>query len=83
MQRILKASLLYLVLGAFIVGWWTVAFRPTEISAPSPLSFNSQTLALKTSQLLEELSPLQRDALQSALSGHFPLMVEMIEQWDL
>ncbi len=59
-----------------------LAFHP-------PTSFHSslslelpQSLALKTSALLEELSPLQRDTLQRALAGDFPLMLDFINQWD-
>lgn len=63
------------------MGWWALAFHP--ISLPlAPSIETSQTLALKTSALLEELSPLQRDALQRALAGCFPSMLEFIEQWD-
>jgi iron complex transport system substrate-binding protein len=76
-----SSLLLYFLFGSFIMGWWALAFRP--ISSPLTLSIEtSQTLALKTSALLEELSPLQRDALQRALAGHFPSMLKFIDQWD-
>lgn len=76
-----SSLLLYFLLGSFIMGWWALAFHP--LSSPHALSNKtSQTLALKTSILLEELSPLQRDALQRALAGHFPSMLEFIDQWD-
>lgn len=42
----------------------------------------SQSLSLKTSSLFEELSPFQRNALQHALAGQFPLMLDFINQWD-
>ena len=71
----------YLLFSGFILGWWVLAFQ-TPHSAPLCFKDTSQTLALKTSALLKELSPLQRDALQRALSGHFPLMLEFIDQWD-
>lgn len=71
----------YLLLSSFIIGWWTLAFRTTP--PPTPLAIEtSQSLALKTSILLEELSPLQRDTLQRALAGNVPLMLEFIHQWD-
>lgn len=72
---------LYLFLSTFIVGWWVFAFRPTS-SYPILTIETSQSLALKTSTLLEELSPLQRDALQRALAGDFPSMLKLIDQWD-
>jgi iron complex transport system substrate-binding protein len=81
MRRPLSSCLLYLLLGGFIVGWWTLAFRPT----PQPTSSSprhSQSLSLKTTSLLEELSPFQREALQQALAGHVPLMLEFIDHWD-
>lgn len=59
-----------------------IAFPPSIPSIPSTSSSYSQSLALKTDNLLEELSSFQRDALQRALSGHFPLMLEFIDQWD-
>jgi len=71
----------YLLFSGFILGWWVLAFQ-TPLSAPLSFRETSQTLALKTSALLKELSPLQRDALQHALSGNFPLMLEFIDQWD-
>jgi iron complex transport system substrate-binding protein len=81
-RKLLSSScLLYLLLGGFIAGWWTLAFRPTPqpVLASSP---HSQSLSLKTASLLEELSPLQREFLQQALAGHFPLMLEFIDHWD-
>lgn len=72
----------YLLLGSFIVGWWALAFRPVSSAIPLVSPLTSQSLSLKTSNLLEELSPLQRDALQRALAGHFPLMLDFIDQWD-
>jgi iron complex transport system substrate-binding protein len=77
-----KSCLPYLLLGCFIIGWWMLAFRPPAVPISYPAALSSQSLALKTSVLLEELSPLQRDALQRALSGHFSLMVEFINQWE-
>jgi iron complex transport system substrate-binding protein len=72
----------YLLFSSFILGWWMLAFHPPT-SSPSSLSMGvPQSLALKTSALFEELSPLQRDALQRALAGHFPLMLDFINQWD-
>lgn len=82
MKRLLSTSLVYFVLVTFVIGWWMLAFRSGQHSLPIAPMHKTQTLALKTSQLLEALSPLQRDALQSALSGHFPLMLELIEKWD-
>lgn len=74
--------LLYFLLSGFIFGWWILAFFPTAASLPSTSTTYSQSLVLKTSDLLKELSHLQRNTLQSALSGHFPLMLEFIHQWD-
>ena len=55
MQRLLSTTILYFFLGAFIVGWWILAF-PKDDSSNYPAPFpHSQTLALKTSQLLQEL----------------------------
>ena len=82
MQRLLSSCLLYLVLGGFIVGWWVLAFPPVSPSMSSPSADSFQSLALKTASLLKELSPLQRDALQDALAGHFPSMLDFIDQWD-
>lgn len=82
MQR-LTTPLLYLVVGTFIIGWWGFAFRQSEPPFSSPNTVHSQTLSLKTSQLLQELSPLQREALHQALSGNFSKMFDLIEQWDL
>lgn len=80
-RKLLSSCLLYLLLGGFIAGWWALAFRPT----PQPVlssSVHSQSLSLKTASLLEELSPFQRESLQQALAGHFPLMLEFINHWD-
>lgn len=82
MMSRLTATPLYFLFVAFIAGWWLFAFRQTD-SPFVPLAINTQSLALKTSQLLEELSPLQRESLHAALSGNFSLMVDLIEQWDL
>lgn len=78
----MSTSLLpYFLFGSFIIGWWVFAFHTTP--SPPPLSVEtSQSLTLKTSTLLKELSPLQRDTLQQALAGNFPLMLKFIEQWD-
>lgn len=72
---------LYLFLSCFIVGWWVLAFRPISYN-PILTIETSQSLALKTSTLLEELSPLQRDDLQRALAGDVPSMLKLIDQWD-
>lgn len=81
MMSRLTATPLYFLFAAFIAGWWLFAFRQTEPTfIPSTIA---QPLTLKTSQLLEELSPLQRESLHTALSGNFSLMVDLIEQWDL
>lgn len=81
MRSLLSTCVLYVLLSTFIMGWWTLAFRSPS-SAPLLSSITSQTLALKTSSLLEELSPLQRDALHQALSGNFSLMLDLIDAWD-
>lgn len=71
----------YFLLSSFIIGWWILAFRASSASSPLPVDI-SQSLSLKTSILLEKLSPLQRDALQRALSGHVPCMMDFIDQWE-
>lgn len=81
MKRFLSTSFLYLILTAFIASWWMLAFRTTHHSFV-PASNDPQTLALKTSQLLQELSPFQRETLKEALSGNFQKMVELIDAWD-
>lgn len=76
--------LLYLLLGSFIMGWWIFALCPTA-PLPVPLSSDlspSQFSILQSSTVLQNLSPLPRDALQRALAGHFPSMLAFIDQWD-
>lgn len=58
-----------------------LAFRAVHSPSSQPIE-TSQSLTLKTADLLEELSPLQRNALQHALAGNFPLMLNYIDQWD-
>lgn len=82
MQRLFSSSILYLAVGAFIIGWWMLAFRTDAPPLATIASTQNQSLALKTSLLLEELSPLQRETLQRALAGHFPLMLDLIGKWD-
>lgn len=71
----------YLLLSSFIIGWWLLAFRSTTSHSTHSAPY-SQPLEFKTSTLLAKLSPLQRDALQRALAGDFPLMLEFIGRWD-
>ena len=59
-----------------------IAFRSSSQTIHAVKFPDSQTLTLKTSKLLSELTPFQRDALQMALSGHIPKIVELIESWD-
>ncbi len=82
MRNLLSSCLLYALLISFIMGWWSLAFRAPSSAAPLLSSITSQPLALKTSSLLEELSPLQRETLHQALSGNFSLMLDLIDQWD-
>jgi iron complex transport system substrate-binding protein len=82
MQRFISATFLYLLLSSFIISWWMAAFPKRAPPTSSDRIHCSQVLYLKTSRLLEELSSFQRDALQKALAGHFPSMVEFIEKWD-
>jgi iron complex transport system substrate-binding protein len=79
----LSSWLIYFLLGGFIVGWWMLAFHMNSPSHSSlSVDHSPQTLALKTSTLLQELSPLQRDTLQHALTGHFSLMLTFIDEWE-
>lgn len=71
----------YLLLTGFIVGWWMLAFQTTA-KAPLFIHDVSQTLGLKTSDLLNGLSPFQRDVLKQALAGNFNLMLEFIDKWE-
>lgn len=80
-SRLRFSCLPYFLFTSFIMGWWVLAFHSTSKTSFLPIE-NSQSLALKTSVLLETLPPLQRDALQRALAGNFPLMLEFIDQWD-
>ncbi|MFI0435555.1 MAG: hypothetical protein ACH350_07515 [Parachlamydiaceae bacterium] len=76
-----KPFFLYSLLASFIIGWWAFALHPSF----SPPVFNietPQTLTLKTSTLLQQLSPLDRESLKKALGGDLPLILNFIEQWD-
>lgn len=82
MQRFFSSSLLYLTVAAFIIGWWMLAFQKDRTPLLIIPANQSQSLVLKTANLLEELLPFQRETLQKALAGHFPLMLKLIEDWD-
>ena len=73
--------LIYIFFISFIIGWWFLAFR----SAPSlnySLELSPQSLPLKTSTILEQISKLERDKLHRALTGDFSLILELVKQWD-
>lgn len=71
----------YLFVTAFIAGWWLLAFRTDSNDFPTSRTI-AQNLSLKTSALLEELSPLQREALKQAIAGNFSLMLNFIDDWE-
>ena len=81
-MRIFHSLFLYLSVAAFIMGWWMLAFQKDDTPLLIIPANQSQSLAIKTANLLEELSPLQRDTLQKALTGNFPLMRKLIDDWD-
>ncbi len=63
------------------MSWWALAFQPMAIPVIIGQESN-ESLALKTSLLLEELSPLHRDTLHQALAGDYALIIQLIDQWD-
>ena len=69
------------MLGSFILGWWALAFQST-IPSEKITSANSQTLSLNNTPLLQALSPLKRNDLQSALTGNFCIMQKLIDTWN-
>jgi iron complex transport system substrate-binding protein len=81
-QRLRYSSLFpYFIFSFFIAGWWLLAFQ--KAAEPTWIAHDvSQSLGLKTADLLNELSPLQRHALKDALAGNFKQMLEFIDQWE-
>lgn len=78
-----KISLLiYLLPGCFIIGWWILAFHPLAQPIPSLAVKSSQSLALNTSTLLQELSLFDRETIHRALTGDLPSILKLIEEWD-
>lgn len=72
----------YFGFSAFILVWWALAFyqvNPTELFDSS---IKPQTLILQNSDLLQEVSTLERDQIHEALAGNFNLMHQLILKWD-
>lgn len=70
--------LLYLCIPVFIVGWWTLAFKPKAVPITNPAIVTQQptTSAIFLPHLV------QRETLIQALQGDFSLMAELIRHWD-
>jgi iron complex transport system substrate-binding protein len=77
-----KSFYLYSLLSLFILGWWTLAFRPSSSSSPSVFPKDFFLSDLQTHEIFRTLSTLQRSALQQALSGNAALMMDFITQWE-
>lgn len=73
-----SSPILYSCLAFIIISWWILAFRSPSpsFSATPPTSFTTDF------PLLDQLSPLKREALHQALLGDISLMRSLMISWD-
>lgn len=83
MHKKLSTVLFYCAASTLIVGWWYVAFQKPFSSTTSTTQVNTAQSRKSENPLLTQITPIQRNVLQEALSGDFGLMAQLIADWDV
>jgi len=81
----MKTAGLYASIILTTLAWWYCAFKPTSQSTENQnhTPFQSSTSSFQPPRYLSNLSPMQRDLIQQALSGDVELMTTLIGEWDI
>lgn len=78
-KKMRSRLLAFLLPTFFILAWWGVAFS-SQTKTASPLTREKR---MREAPLVSKHPLLQRETIQRALEGDFPLMVQLIAAWDL